>query len=63
MRLCLPTNKPKIYCPVNIQVKKKGQLIGIVEQNGTIQMNYHQVNLDNEIRTGNCTSKPKVLQN
>lgn len=42
---------------------KYGHLIGIVAKDGTINMSYHQINLDNEIMTGVCTSKPIILPN
>lgn len=52
-----------LTCEYSGEKIKQGQLIGIVKQNGTIQMSYHQVNLNNQIRTGICTSKPEILQN
>ncbi len=42
---------------------KKGQLIGIVDHNGNIDMRYHQVNNQGEIMTGICKSRPEVLDN
>ena len=42
---------------------KKGHLIGIVDENGDIDMRYHQVNEKNEIMTGICKSKPEILEN
>jgi hypothetical protein len=42
---------------------KKGHLIGIVDENGFIDMRYHQVNEKNEIMTGICKSKPEILEN
>ena len=42
---------------------KKGHLIGIVDENGNIDMRYHQVNEKNEIMTGICKSKPEILEN
>lgn len=38
---------------------KKGHLIGLVDQNGCINMRYHQVNQDGEMTTGICHSKPE----
>ncbi len=35
----------------------KGNLLGIVMQNDTIEMSYHQINKKGEIKTGVCTSK------
>jgi len=42
---------------------KKGHLIGIVDENGNIDMRYHQVNYKEEIMTGKCKSKPEILKN
>jgi len=42
---------------------KKGHLIGIVEENGNIDMRYHQVNNKGEIMTGRCKSTPEILEN
>jgi hypothetical protein len=40
-----------------------GHLIGLVDDNGNIDMRYHQVNEKNEIMTGRCLSKPEILDN
>jgi hypothetical protein len=42
---------------------KLGHLIGIVSEDGMIDMRYHQVNLKDEIMTGICNSTPEVLSN
>lgn len=42
---------------------KKGHLIGLVDENGHIDMRYHQVNINDEIMTGICKSKPEILEN
>ncbi len=42
---------------------KMGHLIGIVDENGNIDMRYHQVNKKDQIMTGKCKSKPEVLEN
>ena len=39
----------------------KGQLIGIVDDNGNIDMRYHQVNDMGELMTGICKSIPEIL--
>ena len=39
---------------------KKGQLIGLVDENGNIEMRYHQVNIHGELMTGICFSKPEI---
>jgi len=41
----------------------QGQLIGLVNKNGHINMRYHQINNQGELMTGICTSKPEVLPN
>ncbi|NRB61036.1 MAG: n-acetylglutamate synthase [Winogradskyella sp.] len=42
---------------------KLGQLIGLVDEAGTIDMHYHQITHNNEIMTGVCTSTPQLLNN
>lgn len=41
----------------------KGHLIGLVDQQGCIQMRYHQINDQGEIMTGRCISTPEILPN
>ena len=41
----------------------KGHLIGLVDDDGCINMRYHQVNERNELMTGLCQSKPEILPN
>lgn len=41
----------------------KGHLIGWVDEQGNIDMRYHQINLQGEIKTGKCISQPEVLAN
>jgi hypothetical protein len=40
-----------------------GQLIGMVDEQGNIDMRYHQVNDRSELMTGACKSTPEVLPN
>lgn len=42
---------------------RKGQLIGLVNEDGTIEMRYHQVNIRGELMTGICFSKPEIMDN
>lgn len=42
---------------------KKGHLIGIVDENGNIDMRYHHINDNNELMTGVCKSRPEILMN
>ena len=40
-----------------------GHLIGLVDEEGNIDMKYHQVNTNHVLMTGVCKSKPEVLNN
>ncbi len=40
---------------------KSGHLIGLVAENGSIDMRYHQVNDQDELMTGICSSIPEIL--
>ncbi|MEM7162326.1 MAG: n-acetylglutamate synthase [Bacteroidota bacterium] len=42
---------------------KEGHLIGLVDQDGIIEMRYHQVNLRGELMAGVCFSKPEIMEN
>lgn len=42
---------------------KEGHLIGLVDKDGKIEMRYHQVNLQGELMTGTCFSKPEIMDN
>jgi len=41
----------------------KGHLIGLVNEEGTIDMRYHQINKNGVLMTGICKSTPKILEN
>ncbi len=41
----------------------QGHLIGLVDQDGNIEMRYHQINLENMLMTGICQSSPEILSN
>ena len=41
----------------------KGNIIGIVLENGELDFYYHHLNINNEIRCGKCHSIPKILDN
>ena len=41
----------------------KGQLIGLVDKDGSIDMRYQQVNREGKLRTGICHSTPEILPN
>ncbi|MFI1773311.1 n-acetylglutamate synthase [Thalassobellus citreus] len=40
-----------------------GHLIGLVDDDGAINMRYHQVNTKGELMTGICHSKPEIMAN
>ena len=40
-----------------------GHLIGLVDDQGNIEMRYHQVNEKGELMTGICTSTPEISEN
>ena len=42
---------------------KSGHLIGLVDNEGNIEMRYHQVNDKDELMTGICKSIPEILKN
>ncbi len=42
---------------------RQGHLIGLVDEQGRIDMRYHQVNDRGELMTGICRSTPEVLPN
>ena len=39
----------------------KGHLIGLVDEEGNIEMRYHQINDKRQLMTGVCFSKPEIL--
>ena len=41
----------------------KGHLIGIVSDEGHIDMRYHQVNNKGQLMTGVCSSTPEIMEN
>ena len=46
------------YAGGNIRI---GHLIGLVDDSGSIDMRYHQVNGQGELMTGICRSTPEIL--
>lgn len=42
---------------------KYGHLIGLVDEDGNIEMRYHQINDKGELMTGICFSRPEKLKN
>jgi hypothetical protein len=41
---------------------RKGHLIGIVDEMGSIEMRYHQINSKGVLMTGVCFSKPEIME-
>ncbi len=41
----------------------KGHLIATVDEDGCIDMRYHQINSKGELMTGTCNSTPEVMPN
>jgi len=39
----------------------KGHLIALVDEEGVIEMRYHQVNAQGKMRTGKCKSTPEIM--
>ena len=42
---------------------KHGHLIGLVDNDGNIEMRYHQINTSGELMTGICSSQPEIIEN
>ena len=42
---------------------KTGHLIALVDEDGNIDMRYHQINTKGELMTGICHSTPEILPN
>jgi hypothetical protein len=40
-----------------------GHLIGLVAEDGCINMRYHQINTDGELMSGTCQSTPEIMAN
>ncbi|MFD2921227.1 hypothetical protein ACFS6H_15990 [Terrimonas rubra] len=41
----------------------QGHLLGLVADDGTITMRYHQVNTRGQLMTGTCISTPEIMEN
>lgn len=50
-----------LTCSYNGASIKVGHLVGLVNEEGEIDMRYHQVNEAGELMTGICHSKPELL--
>ena len=40
-----------------------GHILGLVSENGNIEMRYHQLNSNQELMTGICYSTPEIMPN
>ena len=40
-----------------------GHLIALMADDGSLDMRYHHINSNNEIKTGKCKSRPEVQEN
>lgn len=52
-----------LHCSYQGGQIKKGHLLGKVAEDGAIEMVYHQINLEGELRTGICQSIPEIQAN
>ncbi len=42
---------------------RKGSMIGLVHQDGSLEFVYHHLNTHGVLRTGKCSSTPEILHN
>ncbi len=52
-----------LWCDYDGLAIQKGHLLGKVDDDGAIEMRYHQVLKSGEIQTGICQSKPEIQEN
>lgn len=52
-----------LSCSYSDSIIEKGHLLGTVQEDGTIEMRYHQINSKGELMSGECTSTPEILEN
>jgi hypothetical protein len=52
-----------LSCSYKDTTIKKGELIGLVAKDGSIEMRYLQINSNNEIMSGKCHSIPEIMPN
>lgn len=52
-----------LTCQYSGSIISSGQLIGIVNQSGEINMRYQQVNRNGQLMTGICVSTPELMDN
>src|SRR5688500_17441823 len=50
-----------VSCSYHSDEILSGHLIGTVNDDGSIDLSYHQVNCKSELRTGICHSTPEIL--
>lgn len=52
-----------LTCQYKGEQIQQGHLMGLVDENGAIEMRYHQINSKDELMTGVCKSTPELLKN
>lgn len=52
-----------LFCQYSGGSILKGNLLGMVDENGKIEMTYHQINADFVHSTGTCNSTPLIQDN
>lgn len=52
-----------LTCDYNGKSIVKGNILGTVNDFGEIEMSYHQINNENQITSGKCSSSPEILPN
>ena len=52
-----------VTCKYSDENVVSGHLIGKVDEAGNIDIRYHQINTEGRIKTGQCFSKPVLLDN
>ncbi len=55
-------NGNMLTCTYSGSKIKSGHLIGLVDEEGKIEMVYHQVNAKGKLMTGKCISTPELLK-
>lgn len=51
-----------VHCAYNGNKIVYGQLLGVVDEGGKINMSYHQIDKLGNIRTGICLSTPEIME-
>lgn len=54
---------PILFCSYQGQNIQRGHLLGMVDDEGNINMNYHQINNAGQVLSGECFSRPEIMGN